>query len=166
VPIKKISNKSLSRNFRPKKTPLRVLPLGTPNGSWLQNHKKEQCQKLKVLPKPAVRCSIENVEPVKRKHYKKPAGQKVPIRVLPFVTVRCTLKTFKWVLLSIFMVLASGICILLLQDGFTSLKNVFLYSVMGFCTFFMGYFGLVFARDCVKILNEKIHLHQDTEVHT
>ena len=61
----------------------------------------------------------------------------------------------RWVFLLIFIYIAVSIILLLIQGGNDSIKNIVVYSVTGFFTFFMGYFGWMFARSVMEIVSGK-----------
>jgi len=76
------------------------------------------------------------------------------------------MNTLRWIFLSIIIALTSGILIILLQDGIGSMKNIIIYGVMGFFTFFMGYFGTIFAKDLLDIIIEKKDSRNDADIDT
>jgi hypothetical protein len=52
----------------------------------------------------------------------------------------------------------------MIQDGTESLKNIVIYSIIGFFTFFMGYIGWILARDVLEIFSGKKNAQNETEV--
>ena len=44
---------------------------------------------------------------------------------------------------------------LIVQGGDEQIRNIVVYSVSGFFTFFMGYFGWMFARSVSEIVSGK-----------
>ena len=74
---------------------------------------------------------------------------------LPFTTIRVTLRALRWIFFLIFIYIAVSIILLLIQGGNESIKNIVVYSVTGFFTFFMGYFGWMFARNVMEIVSGK-----------
>jgi len=176
VPIRKINKKRLSRNVRLKHAPLKVLPLTTTVGTRhrLKKEQKELVQHLISMtsspvpepPKPSVQCSIEAVQPDNMRHQKKPARRKVPITILPFVTARFKMKALRWIFLFVFIVLAIGTIVIMIQDGLGSMKNIIIYGVMGFFTFFMGYFGTIFAKDILDLVMEKKNSRNEADIET
>ena len=147
-----------------------VLPLTT-KGKTRHIHEKEkkgrENQKVTIhsspvlSQQPSIQCSIEEVP-----HPKKQGRRKAPLTFHPFVTARFKMNTLRWIFLSIIIALTSGILIILLQDGIGSMKNIVIYGVMGFVTFFMGYFGTIFAKDLLNIIMEKKDSRNDADIDT
>jgi hypothetical protein len=79
-------------------------------------------------------------------------GKKIDFEEIPFTTIRITVHALRWIFLLIFIYIAVSIIILLIQGGNESLRNIVIYSVTGFFTFFMGYFGWMFARSIVEMI--------------
>jgi hypothetical protein len=158
VSIKKISNKRLSRNLKTKNAPLRVLPLQTLRTRHrlkqitqeLQTKQKTEENRQTLLPPPPLQCSVEEVCHTNGKHVKR-SLRKGPLTIRPFLRVRFAMTALRWVFLLLFIYLAAGTVIVMLQDGTESLKNIVIYSVIGFFTFFMGYLGWILARDILEI---------------
>lgn len=176
MPIRKINKKRLSRNVRLKHAPLKVLPLSTTFGTRNRIKKKQKelvkqqesitLSPVPVPPQRTVQCPIEVFPRDDMRHQKKSGRRKVPITVLPFVKARFRLKALRWIFLTIFILLAIGITIILVQDGFGSMKNIIIYGVMGFFTFFMGYFGTIFAKDILEIVMEKKNSRDEANIDT
>ena len=82
-------------------------------------------------------------------------NKKISIDDLPFTTIKVTMHALRWVFLLIFIYIAVSIILLLIQGGNDSIKNIVVYSVTGFFTFFMGYFGWMFARSVMEIVSGK-----------
>ncbi|UCD13885.1 MAG: hypothetical protein JSW60_00260 [Thermoplasmatales archaeon] len=97
-----------------------------------------------------------------RKHVrsKKPNNKKIDFEEIPFTTIRVTIHALRWIFLLIFIYIAVSIFLLLVQGGNESLTNIVVYSVTGFFTFFMGYFGWMFARSVMKMVSGE-ELKQD-----
>ena len=74
------------------------------------------------------------------------------------------MKALRWIFLSAIIVLAVGVLFIMLQDGFGSMKNIIIYGVMGFFTFFMGYFGTLFAKDVIDLIMEKKDSRNDADI--
>lgn len=166
---KKISKKALSRNLKVKKAPLKVLPIGSFFGAnrrmkKLEKEAAKQHHERRISSDNQVQCPVEDIHSGAVKNVKRSGRRKVPLTIRPFFTVRFTMNAFRWVLLLIFIYLAAGTIIVMIQDGIASMKNVVIYSVMGFFTFFMGYFGTVFARDILKVINEKKTSRDDVNI--
>lgn len=96
----------------------------------------------------------------KPKKSKKLNSKKIDIEELPFTTIRVTMHALRWIFFLIFIYMAVSIVILLIQGGNESLTNIIVYSVTGFFTFFMGYFGWMFARSVMQMVSGK-EPHQD-----
>ena len=86
--------------------------------------------------------------------------KKIDIEELPFTTMRVTMHALRWVFFLIFIYIAVSIVLLLIQGGNESLTNIVVYSVTGFFTFFMGYFGWMFALSVMQMVSGK-EIHQD-----
>lgn len=94
------------------------------------------------------------------KKSKKLTTKKIDIEELPFTTIRVTMHALRWIFFLIFIYITVSIVLLLIQGGNESLTNIVVYSVTGFFTFFMGYFGWMFARSVMKMVSGK-EMHQD-----
>lgn len=162
MPIRKISNKRLSRNLRTRKAPLRVLPMAT---SFLTRHRLKQQQKQETapVPSPTIQCVVEEVACTNGKGVRK-SGRKGPITVRPFTHIHFTMNALRWIFLLIFIYLACGTIIVMIQDGTESLKNIVIYSIIGFFTFFMGYLGWILARDVLEVVSGKKTTQNEAEV--
>ena len=68
--------------------------------------------------------------------------------------------------LLIVIYLVAGTVAMMIQDGAESLKNIVIYSIMGFFTFFMGYLGWILARDVLVIVAGKKISHNEVEMET
>lgn len=165
--IRKISNKRLSRNLKTRKAPLRVLPLAS---FHTRHHLKQQTQKQKLQePKSkqfhssTVQCSVEKVTLKTGKNVNNSEGKR-PLTIKPFLSLHVTMNALRWILLLIFIYLASGTIVVMIQDGTESLKNIIVYSIMGFFTFFMGYLGWILARDFLVIVSGKKDARNETEI--
>ena len=163
--LRKISNKRLSRNLKTRKAPLRVLPLETYRlrHRIKQNMKKRKMEEHCTTPLPplTVQCSVEEITRVDGKHVKKR-----PIIVKPFMNLRFTMNALQWILILIFLYLAAGTITVMIQDGTEMLKNIVIYSIIGFFTFFMGYLGWILARDVLEIVSEKKHIQNEANPET
>lgn len=82
-------------------------------------------------------------------------NKKIDLEEIPFATIRVTMHALRWIFLAIFIYITVSIVLLLIQGGNESLTNIVVYSVTGFFTFFMGYFGWMFARSIVEIIRGK-----------
>jgi len=91
----------------------------------------------------------------KKKNKKLAFNKKISIDDIPFATMRITLHALRWIFLLIFMYIIISIIILIIQGGNESVTNIVVYSITGFFTFFMGYFGWMFARSIVEFISGK-----------
>ena len=64
----------------------------------------------------------------------------IDIDEIPFATMKVTIHALRWIFLLFF------------QGGNESITNIVVYSVTGFFTFFMGYFGWMFAQNIMEIV--------------
>jgi hypothetical protein len=127
-----------------------------------QNIKKQMKEELitKSLPPSTLRCSVKKVNRTPPKSVKK-TRRKGPLTVKPFLRLH-----FRWILVLICIYLAAGTTIVMIQDGTESIKNIVVYSIMGFFTFFMGYLGWILARDFLVIVSGKKNTRNDVELET
>jgi hypothetical protein len=85
--------------------------------------------------------------------------RKLSLEDIPQKTMKVTVFALRWVFLLIFLFITVGICILLLTGGTDNIQIILSYSIAGFFTFFMGYFGWVLAQGMIETItgeNEKI----------
>lgn len=141
---KRISTKTLSKNFKSTKAPVQFLALEHPKGNRPEPSRKIPCQQPMV-------CAMDETPPRPRKH-------RLPISIRPSVTVRFTFKSLRWIIVVLFLYLVIG-TVMMVEDGTDSMKTIIIYSVMGFATFFMGYFGWIVARDVL----EQISRHRQAQ---
>ena len=93
---------------------------------------------------------------IKRNSYSKnKRNKKIGLEELPFTTIKVTLRMLKWIFVLIFIYIAISIVFLIVQGGDEQIRNIVVYSVSGFFTFFMGYFGWMFARSVSEIVSGK-----------
>ncbi len=77
----------------------------------------------------------------------------IDLEEIPFATIRLTMHALRWVFLLVFLYLFVSIIIVLWQGGTESITQILVYSITGFFTFFMGYFGWEFARSVSEIMS-------------
>ena len=82
-------------------------------------------------------------------------NKRIDLEEIPFTTMRVTVHALRWIFLLIFIYITVSIVLLLIQGGNDSITNIVVYSVTGFFTFFMGYFGWMFARNVVEMIGGK-----------
>jgi membrane glycosyltransferase len=109
---------------------------------------------------------IEAIQANSIKHLKLASLRKMPLTILPFSRTRVAKKAFRGILFFVIVALMIGMFVVLMQDGFSSMKNIVIYSAMGFFTFFMGYFGMMFAKDIIDIVLEKKNSNKDADINT
>jgi hypothetical protein len=162
VSKRKISKKRLSRNLKAHKTPLRVLPMP----SFQLRHqekehkkvfiKKQMMEEIRHAPPPplSLQCNVEDIHHQVGRRVKKSWRMK-PIIIKPLRSLRSSMNALRWIVLIIFIYLIAGTAIVMIQDGTESLKNIVVYSIIGFFTFFMGYLGWILARDVLQVVSGK-----------
>jgi hypothetical protein len=173
VSKRKISNKRLSHNLKARKAPLHVLPMTT----FHQRHQRKNQKKEFIknhwmeenistpLPPPPIPCTLDNMNHQTRRRVKKSWRMK-PIIIKPLRSLRFSMNALRWIIVLIFLYLAAGTAIVMIQDGMGSLKNIVVYSIIGFFTFFMGYLGWILARDVLEMVSKKKTLRNDPEFET
>jgi drug/metabolite transporter (DMT)-like permease len=82
-------------------------------------------------------------------------NKKISLEDIPMKTMRVTIYALRWVFLLIFVFIMIGIIALFLTGGDNHIKNIIGYSITGFFTFFMGYFGWILAQGVIDILSGK-----------
>jgi hypothetical protein len=112
------------------------------------------------VPKKKLRKTVLSKNIQKRKRIRNNKTKKIDFEEIPFTTIRVTMHALRWIFFLIFIYIAVSIVILLVQGGNESLTNIIVYSVTGFFTFFMGYFGWMFARSVMEMVSGK-QLKQD-----
>jgi len=169
VSIRKISNKKLTRNLKTKNAPIRVLPLAPIQirHRIKQNQKKQTVEKSKLRSHfPSIlQCVVEKVTKRTGKNLIK-SGKKEPITIKPFLRIHFAMNAFRWILLLIVIYLAAGTAIMMIQQGTESLKNIVIYSILGFFTFFMGYLGWILAHDVLLMISGKKNARNEIEIET
>ena len=74
---------------------------------------------------------------------------------IPFKTMRVTIYALRWIFLLIFLFITVGIFALLVTGGEENVQNILTYSITGFFTFFMGFFGWMFAQSIMELIAGK-----------
>ena len=80
------------------------------------------------------------------------ADKKIPFEELPFKTMQVTIYALRWIFLLVFLFISIGIFALFLTGGQNNVQNIIGYSITGFFTFFMGYFGWILAQNIVEMM--------------
>lgn len=78
--------------------------------------------------------------------------KKIPIEDLPVKTMKATIHALKWVFLLIFLFVTIGMFVLFLTGGGDYIQLIIGYSIAGFFTFFMGYFGWILAQSVIETI--------------
>jgi hypothetical protein len=78
--------------------------------------------------------------------------KKSSLEDLPLKTLRITIYALKWVFLLIFLYILIGILALLVTGGTENVQMIVTYSITGFFTFFMGYFGWLLAQGMIEMI--------------
>jgi len=78
--------------------------------------------------------------------------KKIPFEDLPVKTMRVTIHALRWVFLLIFLFVIIGIFVLFLTGGGEYIQLIIGYSITGFFTFFMGYFGWILAQSVIETI--------------
>ena len=86
---------------------------------------------------------------------KKLNNKKIQIEDLPQKTVKVTVYALRWIFLLIFVFIIIGIFVLFLTGGQNYIQIIIGYSIAGFFTFFMGYFGWILAQGIIEMLTGK-----------
>jgi len=88
-------------------------------------------------------------------HISRIIDKKIPFEDLPLKTMKVTIHALRWIFLLIFLFITVGIFILFATGGQTYLQSILGYSITGFFTFFMGYFGWILARGIMEMVTGK-----------
>lgn len=81
--------------------------------------------------------------------------KKIPFQDLPLKTMKVTIYALRWVFLLIFFFIIVGIIVLFLTGGDSYVQLIVGYSIAGFFTFFMGYFGWLLAQGMIEMITGK-----------
>jgi hypothetical protein len=98
--------------------------------------------------------------PRRRNHLNKKIrfiDKKIPLQDLPLKTIKVTIHALRWVFLLIFLFITVGIFVLFLTGGDNYFQIIIGYSIAGFFTFFMGYFGWLLAQGIIEMITGKHH---------
>jgi hypothetical protein len=69
--------------------------------------------------------------------------------------MKVTLYALRWVFFLIFLFIIIGIIALFATGGENHIQNILGYSITGFFTFFMGYFGWILAQGVIDTITGK-----------
>ena len=78
--------------------------------------------------------------------------RKLPFEDLPLKTMKVTIYALRWVFLLIFLLITMGILALFLTGGEDYIQMILGWSLAGFFTFFMGYFGWILAQGMIEMI--------------
>jgi len=81
--------------------------------------------------------------------------KKIQFSEIPLKTVQVTIYALRWVFLLIFLFISIGIFVLFITGGQNYIQIILGYSITGFFTFFMGYFGWILAQGIIEIMTGK-----------
>ena len=80
---------------------------------------------------------------------------RISLEEIPFKTMKVTIYALRWIFLIIFLFIIVGISILFITGGQNYLQIILGYSITGFFTFFMGYFGWILAQGIIEMITGK-----------
>ncbi|KYK30560.1 MAG: hypothetical protein AYK22_03565 [Thermoplasmatales archaeon SG8-52-3] len=83
--------------------------------------------------------------------------KKIPFQDIPLKTIKVTIHALRWVFLLIFLFITVGIFVLFLTGGDNYFQIIIGYSIAGFFTFFMGYFGWLLAQGIIEMITGKTY---------
>lgn len=78
--------------------------------------------------------------------------KKIQIEDLPKKTIKVTFHALRWIFLLVFLFMAIGIFALFVTGGQENVQMIIGYSIAGFFTFFMGYFGWILAQGTIEMI--------------
>lgn len=81
--------------------------------------------------------------------------KKLPLEDISIKTMKITFKALRWVLLSILLFVVIGIFVLSLMGGDNYIQIIIGYSITGFFTFFLGYFGWILAKGAIVSMTSR-----------
>jgi hypothetical protein len=80
---------------------------------------------------------------------------KIPFEDIPGKTMMVTIHALRWIFMLIFLFISAGILVLFATGGQQYLQVILGYSITGFFTFFMGYFGWLLAQGIIEMITGK-----------
>lgn len=89
---------------------------------------------------------------INHNNFPKFINRKSSLEDLPLKTLQVTIYALKWVFLLIFLYIIVGILALLVTGGTENVQMILTYSITGFFTFFMGYFGWLLAQTMIEMI--------------
>lgn len=100
----------------------------------------------------------KNCQPKLSKRFDK----KIAIEDLPMKTMQVTIYALRWIFFLIFVFMTIGIFALFISGGESFIQVILTYSITGFFTFFMGYFGWILAQGIIEMITGKEHKEDHT----
>jgi hypothetical protein len=85
-------------------------------------------------------------------NFSKLVDKKIPLEELPIKTIKVTIHALRWIFLLVFLFLIIGTFILLATGAQQYFQMIVGFGITGFFTFFMGYFGWMFAQNVMEIM--------------
>jgi hypothetical protein len=82
-------------------------------------------------------------------------GRKLSLEDIPKKTMMVTVYALRWVFFLIFLFIIVGILALFFTGGEGYIQQIIGYSITGFFTFFMGYFGWILAQGVIDTISGK-----------
>ena len=134
---RKTSKKELSRVFKKKKSPLSLFSFAMLRNNVLAYNRQQRSSFIVDVNKYSTSLRRRRISTV----------------LLSFSNVKINVNVLRWMLLLIILVVPVITIGLFAQQAGKFFIDIFIYSFMGFITFFMGYFGWRFAqmlRELVK----------------
>lgn len=93
--------------------------------------------------------------PKSRYKLTKTSDKKISLEDIPKKTMMVTVYALRWFFFLIFLFITIGIIALFLTGGENYVQMILTYSITGFFTFFMGYFGWILAQGVIDTVSGK-----------
>lgn len=91
----------------------------------------------------------------KNRNFPNFANKKISLEDIPLKTMKVTIYALRWIFLLIFLFITIGIFVLFVTGGQNYMQIILGYSIAGFFTFFMGYFGWILAQGIIEMVTGK-----------
>ena len=91
--------------------------------------------------------------------------KKIPLDQIPLKTIKVTIHALRWIFLLIFLFITIGIFVLFFTGGDNYFQVIIGYSITGFFTFFMGYFGWILAQNIVEMISGKAASEEANQIY-
>lgn len=92
---------------------------------------------------------------ISQNNFSKFIDKRISFEELPLKTIKVTIHALRWIFLLIFLFITIGIFVLFLTGGENYVQLIIGLSITGFFTFFMGYFGWMFAQSIMELIAGK-----------